>query len=385
MRETKDRLLELLIFIGYSVEFPVQLSRRIGGSMDWNRHVMYRAIREGYVSLYRRKDKRYVIRSLSLTQKGFDYVAERDPDALAMIYSRISSSQKIYPSKVDKILRLHAIAYSLVAANAAGAIIQPARKPSLLRPLGLPTEIPVDPATAYYYSPQEIRAAFEEADDRTVAKGSRLIGIIVRGHRCYCMYYAGRTRMFWMRLTEENTAAAILTHLNVRGFKVRTLCQIVIGNRTNVAVKLCRSPNPFGDRYFVVSHFFDSVHFITNNAEGDELLRLIINPDQAMELNRLILSPYQPPRTTTREYDAVDTESNRPVLINYACDLIPLSIARSTPTGFDGGLIMLCFDYQVQTIQSIVGPSVEVRPIQIEGKYEKAKNQDRRKPGAADP
>ena len=73
-----DRLLELLWFVGYCIEFPTQLTVRIGGGAEWNRRVMYRAIREGYVRLYRKKHKRHVIRSMSLTQKGFEYVAQRD-------------------------------------------------------------------------------------------------------------------------------------------------------------------------------------------------------------------------------------------------------------------------------------------------------------------
>lgn len=96
-----DRLLELLWFVGYCIEFPTQLAVRIGGGAEWNRRVMYRAIREGYVKFYRRKHKRHVIRSLSLTQKGLDYVAQSDPEAVAMIYSRINCSERVYPSKVD--------------------------------------------------------------------------------------------------------------------------------------------------------------------------------------------------------------------------------------------------------------------------------------------
>ena len=43
---------------------------------------MYRAIREGYVVLPRREGKRQVIRSLQLTEKGEEYIAERDPRAV---------------------------------------------------------------------------------------------------------------------------------------------------------------------------------------------------------------------------------------------------------------------------------------------------------------
>lgn len=133
-----DRLLELLWFVGYCIEFPTQLAVRIGGGAEWNRRVMYRAIREGYVKCYRRKHKRHVIRSLSLTQKGFDYVAQSDPEAVAMIYSRINCSERVYPSKVDKILRLHAIAVGTVMAHAADAEILISQKPSLMSPQSAP-------------------------------------------------------------------------------------------------------------------------------------------------------------------------------------------------------------------------------------------------------
>ena len=93
-----DRLLELLWFVGYCIEFPTQLAVRIGGGAEWNRRVMYRAIREGYVKLFRKKHQRHVIRSLSLTEKGFDYVAQGDPEAWAMIHSRINNSDPVYPA-----------------------------------------------------------------------------------------------------------------------------------------------------------------------------------------------------------------------------------------------------------------------------------------------
>ena len=129
-----DRLLELLWFVGYCIEFPTQLAVRIGGGAEWNRRVMYRAIREGYVRLYRKKHKRHVIRSMSLTQKGFEYVAQRDPEALSMIYSRVNSSERVYPGWIDKILRLHAIAIGTVMSNAAGATLLISQKPSLMSP-----------------------------------------------------------------------------------------------------------------------------------------------------------------------------------------------------------------------------------------------------------
>ena len=75
------------------------------------------------------------------------------------------------------------------------------------------------------------------------------------------MYYAGRSQMFWMRLTEENNAAAIQTLLNLRGFHVRTISQIVIGNSMPVAEKLC---SPSDGRHFAVSPFIRRRRFRTS-------------------------------------------------------------------------------------------------------------------------
>ena len=84
----------------------------------------------------------------------------------------------------------------------------------------------------------------------------------------------------------------------------------------------------------------------------------------ALKINQAMLTPYHPPRTPNREYDAIDVLLDRPVILNYQCDLLKLSDITPMPGGFRGSPIMLCFDYQAQTVQGIVGPSIEVRPVE---------------------
>ena len=344
-----DRLLELLWFVGYCIEFPTQLAVRIGGGAEWNRRVMYRAIREGYVRLYRKKHKRHVIRSMSLTQKGFEYVAQRDPEAVSMIYSRVNSSERIYPGWIDKILRLHAIAIGTVMSNAAGATLLISQKPSLMSPAKRATNAVVpDPNKIYYYAAHELRVAIEEYSPESVSKSSRTIGIIVKGRCCFFLYFTGSTRMYWMKNSEENYAAAVKSLLLARGFGITSIHQIVIGSTMSVAQRLCHGAKPFGNKYFVVSTFFAQCLFLTNNKEGDTLLKLILHDELAMEINRAALSPFHPPRIPTREYDAIETSLDRPVLLNYQCDLLMLSDIHPMPEGFRGSPIMLCFDYQTQ-------------------------------------
>ena len=361
MTKKVDRMLDLLVLVGYSVAFPVKLTKRLSGHEQYDRYVMYRAIREGYVLLMRREGKRQVIRSLLLTEKGEDYIAARDIDALVMIYGRMGRAPKVFPSREAKILRLHAIATGLVMARAAGAVIPPLEKPSLLLSSCGCEDPPVDEEKAYYYAPFELQAAFEELDDRVESKTSRLIGVIVRKSRCYCMYYAGNKRIFWQRLSEENHAAGIKVLLQARGFRIDTITQIVIGNRMSVAEKLCRSPRLNGDKYFVVSDFFENCFFVTNDTAGDRLLPRIIRPLSFLDFDRQALASYLPPRTVERICDAEEAHTGRPVLLNHSCDLLLLEWLRQQSYSFQEKPIVLCYDYQKEVMQSVLGDSAEVR------------------------
>ena len=170
--------------------------------------------------------------------------------------------------------------------------------------------------------------------------------------------------MYWMKNSEENYAAAVKSLLLARGFGITSIHQIVIGSTMSVAQRLCHGAKPFGNKFFVVSTFFAQCLFLTNNKEGDALLKLILHDELAMEINRAALSPFRPPQIPTREYDAIETSLDRPVLLNYQCDLLMLSDIHPMPEGFRGSPIMLCFDYQTQVIQRIVGPAIEVRPLE---------------------
>lgn len=361
MTKKVDIMLDLLVLVGYSVAFPVKLAKRLSGHEQYDRCVMYRAIREGYVLLMRREGKRQVIRSLLLTEKGEDYIAARDTDALAMIWGRMGRAPKVFPSKEAKILRLHAIATGLVMARAAGAVIRSLEKPPILLSSRGYMDPQIDEEKAYYYAPFELQAAFEELDDRVESKTSRLIGIIVRKNRCFCMYFAGNKRIFWQRLSEENHAAGIKVLLQARGFRIDTIEQIVIGNRMSVAEKLCRSPRLKGDKYFVVSDFFDSCYFVTNDAAGDLLLPMIIRPLNYLDFKRQALASYLPPRTVARISDAEEAHTSRPVILNHSCDLLFLEHLRQQCYGFYKKPIVLCHDYQQDVMQSILGDSAEVR------------------------
>lgn len=362
--DDKNRLLMLLWCVGFCVEFPKRLVVRIGGHPEWNRHVLYRALRDGYLEMYRSSFRDREVRSLRLTAKGIDYIAERDVDLLNQVLARMDSVTKSTRSSPEKILRLHSRATGLVMAKAAGAHFLPGDKPPLLmsafkqHPTAGPSE-----GEVYFYTTAEIRNAIEEYEPDTVAKTSRIIGILVRDDLVFFMYDSGYSRMYWLKSTEENAAVSVQTLLNSRGFSIQRRNQIVIGNNMSVPVKICKSRDGSRSRYFSLSDFFSACYFVTNNREGDALLSTIVNPDRGARIAQIALEGTNPPLTKTREYDAVDAVENRPIILNYQCDLMGLTSVNPAPYGFSSGPILLCLDYQVRAMQEILGPMIEVRAM----------------------
>lgn len=355
-------MVELLWFVAYCGEFPSLLASRLPGHPVWNRHVKYRAISEGYVSVYRRNGGRRMLSSLRITQAGLDYIAERCPERIPLLVSKMAESSASHRG-LEKIKRMHAVSTGLVMALNAGARVLPHDKPSLLTGND-GSGVRPSPSDIYYYSVKELRDAIEEYDPDTVAKTARIIGIIVTGRQCYCMYFTGSTRIYWRASEEMNVVAAIDTVLSARGLACDSLRQIIIGNTPRTAELIARHGFNGRGSYLTVSDHFDSCHFITNNSSGDELLRVIVNRDLARDFEqRVMTGRFRPPDIPTRSYDAVTPDGRQAVTLNYQYDLSALLRFDPAPYGFSENPILLCLDYQVASMQKIVGGAVEVRAV----------------------
>lgn len=369
-------MLEFLWFVGYCREFPSKLGSRVSGSDGWMRHIMYRAIKEGYV-IERRivRDKR-VIHSLRLSDKGIDYIGKRDPASLSTILAKWESASTAAHSSTDQIIRLHALATAIVMAHAAGAQILPGKKPALTKDnqaSGLYPEY--DMEQTYFYSIQELREAVLSTAPSYAAKSTRCLGIILHGIRCYYLYYTGHSRMYWLKAVEDNSCGVIEVLLERLGLPCTVFSQVLIGTNMNVAVKIAKYS--YGQKYcqrrfFHVSDDYNNCYYILNNREGDMLLSLIIHPEQQAELNARVLRNYTP-SNAARGFDAVTKDGRHPIILSYPFDLQAIVNTENCIVGFREGTILLCFDYQQDALQAIVGPMVEVRSIPEEILREKAK------------
>lgn len=364
--DTGNRMLDLLFLVGYCGEVPTQLALRIGGHPEWNRHVKYQAIKKGYLVVSRYVHRQRVIRSLRLTEKGLDYISERDLYRLAHILARDHAGIVKWNIK-EKTLRRHSLAIALVMAKNAGALIMPDEKPSLLsKSFGGEVVMPGPNDRPFFYSTDEIRAAIQEFEPDTVAKTSRILGIIVHDRKCFCLYHTGRSRMYWMRNHEENTVASIDMLLTARGLQCKSFEQVIISDNMRVAVDITRQGINSRSRYFTLSDQANHCYFLENSVDGDHLLRLLLNQQERQRVNLQALRGFAPPKSYSRNHDAITMDGTRPVVLGYDFDLIALVCFDSVHHGFPSSPILLCFDYQADTLQKIVGPKVEVRTFSEE-------------------
>ena len=359
--DTSNRMLDLLFLVGYCGEVPSQLVLRIGGHPEWNRHVKYQAIKNGYLVVWKGVHRQRVIRSLRLTEEGLDYISEMDPHRLAHILAR-DHAGIIKRNSMEKTLRRHSLAIALVMASNAGALIMPEEKPSLMsKAIGKKVIPPGPNDKPLFYSTEEIRTAIQEYEPDTVAKTSRILGIIVHDRKCYCLYHTGRSRMYWMRNNEENTVASIDTLLAARGLTCQSFEQVIISDNLRVAVDITKHGINSRSRYFTLSDQPNHCYFLQNSANGDHLLSVLLDPRRKQQINFRALHGFDPPGSFSRTHDAITKDGTRPVVLGYDFDLIKLVSFDVVHHGFPQSPILLCFDYQADTLQQIVGPKVEVR------------------------
>lgn len=358
-----DRLFLVLSYVAFCGEFPKQMAFRVGGYPDFTRRTTHKALEEGYLREWNGVKGKRAVNSLRITEKGLDYIARKNLQVFGMIAAQRDSRNPSTHLNVNGILRAHAQASVLVMAQNAGALVMVKDKPSLMPKDSMRQGQEVDTQKCYFYSIQEIRKALVVRDPKLQLKGSQLAGVIVRGHDCYFLYFAGSQRLFWMRPTEENFVGAVESLLNLRGFEVRVIRQVVIGNRITVAKKLYKRSEYRAKRYFVLSEFYNNCYFVTNSQEGDIQLRSIIHKDLAQEIAGKALSGCQIPARVMRGYDAIELSSGRPVLLNFMFDMLPLETAYMAGASMGKTPVILCFDHQVNVMQSLVEPQVEVRGI----------------------
>ena len=177
----------LLVFIGYCGEVPVSLVRKMDGYYDYNRRVVTRLVRDGYLKERTfQAEQRHIVRSLSLTEAGLRQLQHLSPNHAAQV-RRHDFAPKNGQGDWSRTLRLHRGAACLLTAMKLGAIWKPGKAKDAARGKQL-----------VYYSTYQLNKSFGKDN-----KSARASGILVSERNYYPIYYLGNRNMRWNKETEQ--------------------------------------------------------------------------------------------------------------------------------------------------------------------------------------
>ena len=183
-----DASLKLLKFIGVCGEIPMTLLRQWDGYYDYNRRLVTRLVREGY--LRERKLRGYhrsVVRSLSLAPKGLKRLEEASPG-----YARVIREQVYSPGDGHgdwkRTLHLHRGAWCFLTAMKLGAVWVPGKKEEAL-----------EEGRLTYFTVYELNRKYGWD-----SKGVRASGVFCTPQgRFVPTYYLGGHNMYWNQTVED--------------------------------------------------------------------------------------------------------------------------------------------------------------------------------------
>ena len=176
----------LLMFVGYCGEVPVSLVRKMDGCYDYNRRVVTKLVREGYLKERKfQSEQRHIVRSLSLTEAGLRQIQHLSPNHAAQVRQHYFAPRN-GQGDWSRTLRLHRGAACLLAAMKLGAVWQPGKVRDAAHGK--------DPV---YYSTYQLNKSFGRDN-----KSARASGILVSDHKYYPVYYLGNRSMRWNTETE---------------------------------------------------------------------------------------------------------------------------------------------------------------------------------------
>ena len=179
---------KLLAFVGLCGEVPVVLLRQWDGYYDYNRRLVTRLVREGY--LRERKMRGYkgrTVRSLSITDAGLGRLRDVSPVYADVIGRHVLAPEQSY-GVWKKALRLHRGAWCLLTAMKLGAVWMPGKEKRKAQQSG----------RLCYFTAYELDRYYGWDN-----KGVRASGVFCLRQFFYPVYYLGSHNMRWNETVEE--------------------------------------------------------------------------------------------------------------------------------------------------------------------------------------
>ena len=142
---------------------------------------------------------------------------------------------------------------------------------------------------------------------------------------------------------------------------------MIFANKMELAYEILS--NSGNKQYFILDGSYENFYYVTNDQKGELLLRFLCDAELREELDELVIGHLDPPNNRLLfEHDAL-LEDGTPVLLAYDCDLRRISKFTSMLNLQERHGVLMCFDYQADTLGRFCGERVTLKTID----YEKVK------------
>lgn len=307
------------------------------------------------------------LRGFRLTAPAKTLLLSRQPERFSFYLTGSSGTNHI-KSELTSRLRLHRVAEATVTMLGAGVSVWRDEKPGVFAPAW--GKAPNIDAPAFYSS-REIK---ELGTEFVKIKGARAVGVLLTEDTVYVVYNLGASLMKWNYKSEMRTKAlmkSVLCRERLLGqYTPDAVRGLILGGSMELAYDLLA--NSGGKNYFVLDGSYESFYFLTNDRQGESLLRLLCDTEKDADLRGILSSDLEPQRPGwTVENDGCDRNGN-PVLFAYACDLprimrFDTALRLQSKTG-----TLLCFDFQAEALRRYCGEQVQIQTIdfdKFEGRF----------------
>lgn len=277
-----------------------------------------------------------------------------------------STDTNMVKSEVTRRLRLHRVSEATITMQNAGIFIFRDEKPDIFHPEGTCPTQSFTVENAVFYNSREIK---EVSGEFAKIRGARAVGVLLTQQDAFVTYNTSDSLMKWEYKSEMRTKA-LMKHVLCRQrmpnqYRAENIKGLILGSNMETAYQLLTSTGGINRSYFVLDGNYDSFLYLTNNHEGEVLLKLLCNPTKTEELNQLLMGDLYPANPAmVFENDAVDEHGN-PVLFAYFCDLPRLARFSAALSLRDMTGTILCFDFQKDVLLKFFGKRANIQSIDL--------------------
>ena len=347
------KLLELTAISG---ELPANQLSRLSGGDSYKAAVVTALKQKKLLTTYYRDS----LRGYRLTGCAKLLLCERNPERFSFYLTGAVDTNHVR-SEITRRLRLHRIAETTITMMNAGVSVFRDEHPTVFAPIW---DESIHIRSPSFFNSREIK---ELGTVFAKIRGARSVGVLLTENDIFAVYNLGDALMKWEYKSEMRTKALLKTVLCrerlPEQYSPDSVKGLLFGNTMELAYDLLT--NKGGQQYFILDGNYESFLFLSNDRKGEAVLKLLCHSELSHALDEILVGDLEPAQPgLTIENDAM--EDGAPVLLCYTCDLPRIkrfhtALQLQNKTG-----IIICFDYQAETLHRYCGDIVKFQTIDFE-------------------